>query len=137
MKRGRLLWSMTPAIWPKLGLFTLVSGPPKNCGVFVAFRKSVRKMILKRSPILLYFITETSRLRMGGSRTDDSRVDQVWNVNGCRIVHTGVSLPRQFLVVLSASWVQVLNQRSKLRLLIRGLAPVEAALAGKFIGNPS
>src|SRR5579885_1491124 len=139
MNRGRLLCVTAPAMRPKLGLFTSATGPLKNWGVLAAFRKSQRTSTLYRSPILLFLISEASRFRIGGRRIEESREDQVWSWNGCRMVHTGCSPERQPRVVPFGSSVQVLNQRSSVRFERRGLTPVGTALkgAGKAIGIPS
>src|SRR5688572_10817480 len=132
MNRGKLLWSIAPEILPKLPLFTSATGPGKNCGVLVAFRKSVRKIMLRRSPIRLFLMIDASRLRIACLRTDDSRDDQVCSTNAGRTVHTGCSPERQPRVVPFGSCVQVLNQRSSVGSERRGLTPVGTALAGKF-----
>src|ERR1700761_7158583 len=109
MKRGRLLWSMAPAISPKLALFTSEIGPLKNCGELKALMKSVRKIRATFSVSWLFFMMEMSELCTPGRRTLESRVFQVWNVYAGRTVHAGCSLPLQSSVVPFASCVHELN----------------------------
>src|SRR5665213_1298959 len=113
MKRGRLLWSIAPAIFPKLPLFTSETGPLKNCAELRELMKSVRKSKSNRCVIWIAFMTDISTLCTPGLRTVVSRVGQVCSVCAPRTAQTGVSLPTQFRVAPPANSVHVLNHRAK------------------------